>query len=452
VKKLTAAQHRYLDNATLITASKLVFQGLEKAGTRRYLLSEIADTTSGGTPSRKNITYYGGAIPWIKSGELNDGLIEQAEEYITEEGLQKSSAKIYPKGTLVIALYGATVGKTGILNIDAASNQAVCAVTPKIKKDVSNRFLFWFLRSKRPEFLNISFGGAQPNISQKILRETSLPIPTLQLQKQICEFLEIVEQKQVSQKLSNLSNLPPLLSNVREAVTQVEELVAKVEEARGLRSEAVEEASVLVRSASSHVFSSDEAEFSSCPIGEVINFRNDLIRPIDGKSGSLRFIGLQHIESHTGKRIGEDRLMAEELTGRKFKFSPGEIVYGYLRPYLNKVWVADCEGVCSVDQYVIQPESALVDVWYLAHFMKSQTFLTQAIELTHSLILPRLRTALLGSISIPLPPLSEQCRIVTYLDYLQAKVDTLKQLQSQTEAELNALLPSILDKAFKEEL
>lgn len=235
-------------------------------------------------------------------------------------------------------------------------------------------------------------------------------------------------------------------------MARIEELAAKVEEARGLRSTAIEEASVLVRSASSHVFNSDETEFSSCPIGEVIDFRNELIRPIDGKSGSLRFIGLQHIESHTGKRIGEDRLMAEELTGRKFKFSPGEIVYGYLRPYLNKVWIADCEGVCSVDQYVIQPKSELVDIRYLAHFMKSQTFLTQAIELTHSLILPRLRTALLESISIPLPPLSEQCRVVAHLDNLQAKVDALKKLQSETEAEINALLPSILDKAFKGEL
>jgi type I restriction enzyme, S subunit len=163
----------------------------------------------------------------------------------------------------------------------------------------------------------------------------------------------------------------------------------------------------------------------------------------------VTFVGLQHVESNTGKRIGQDYLRAEELTGRKFNFSPGEVVYGYLRPYLNKVWIADCEGICSVDQYVLQPKANVVETRYLAHFMRSNTFLRQAIELTHNLLLPRLRTALLESIPIPLPSLEEQRRIVAYLDGLQGKVDALKVLQAQTQAELDALLPSILDKAFK---
>lgn len=245
--------------------------------------------------------------------------------------------------------------------------------------------------------------------------------------------------------------LPPIAEQ-RRIVARVEELAGKVAEARGLRSKALEEAAIAARTIPSYLMDSVQSEFPTCPIGRLINFRNDLIRPIDGKSGALRFIGLQHIESHTGKRIGEDRLLAEELTGRKFKFSPGEVVYGYLRPYLNKVWIADCDGVCSVDQYVIQPNSDLIDTAYLVHFMRSQTFLNQAIELTHNLMLPRLRTALLESITIPLPPLPEQRRIVTYLDNLQAKIDALKRLQAETEAELNALLPSILDKAFQGEL
>jgi type I restriction enzyme, S subunit len=212
----------------------------------------------------------------------------------------------------------------------------------------------------------------------------------------------------------------------------------------------VEEASALAGVAPSRLFESLSCE--SCPIGETFSYRNDLIRPIEKKSGPVTFIGLQHVESHTGRKIGEDHLRAEELTGRKFKFSPGEIVYGYLRPYLNKVWIADCEGICSVDQYVLRPKSDIVETHYLAHFMRSNTFLEQAIELTHNLLLPRLRTALLESIPIPLPSLEEQRRIVAYLDGLQGKVDALKQLQAQTQVELDALLPSVLDKAFKGEL
>ncbi len=243
--------------------------------------------------------------------------------------------------------------------------------------------------------------------------------------------------------------LPPL-DEQRRLVARIEALAAKIEEARGLRRRAVEEAEAFAGVAPSRLFES--LSDNSRPIGETFTFRNDLIRPVEKNSGPVIFIGLQHVESHTGKRIGEDHLRAEELTGRKFKFSPGEVVYGYLRPYLNKVWIADCEGICSVDQYVLRPKSDLVETQYLAHFMRSNTFLEQAIELTHNLLLPRLRTALLESIPIPLPPLDEQRHIVAYLDGLQAKVDALKQLQAQTQAELDALLPSVLDRAFRGEL
>ena len=91
-------------------------------------LKDIFDTTSGGTPNRGVSAYYGGDIPWLKSGELNDGIIFSAEEYITNEGLQNSSAKLFPKGSLLIALYGATVGKLGILNFDSTTNQAICCI------------------------------------------------------------------------------------------------------------------------------------------------------------------------------------------------------------------------------------------------------------------------------------------------------------------------------------
>jgi len=245
--------------------------------------------------------------------------------------------------------------------------------------------------------------------------------------------------------------LPPF-DEQRCIVARIEELAAFIEEARGLRAKAREEAGVLLGAASAQLFNAVAASNTSRFIGETISFGNDLIRPSDGRSGPLRFVGLQHIESYTGKRIGEDQLLAEELEGRKFRFSPGEIVYGYLRPYLNKVWIADSEGVCSVDQYVIRPDSEIVDTKYLAHFMRSPIFLGQAIELTHNLLLPRLRKALLEGISVPLASISEQRRIVAYLDDLQAQVDELTALQDATQAELDALLPSVLDRAFRGEL
>lgn len=112
-------------------------------------MGEVCETKSGGTPSRNNKTYYGGTIPWLKSGELKNEIINSAEESITESGLENSSTKIIPKGTLLIALYGATVGKLGILGIDAAINQAICAIYIKINNSLDQKFLFWYAAEAR---------------------------------------------------------------------------------------------------------------------------------------------------------------------------------------------------------------------------------------------------------------------------------------------------------------
>ncbi len=152
-------------------------------------LSDICSTSSGGTPLRSKVEYYGGDTPWIKSGELEDDVILSSEEKISKEGLENSSAKIYPKGTVVVALYGATVGKTGILGIDAATNQAVCAIFND-EHTLEKKYLFYFLRSKREDFLKISFGGAQPNISQGVIRDTAIPLAPLSEQRRIVTRIE----------------------------------------------------------------------------------------------------------------------------------------------------------------------------------------------------------------------------------------------------------------------
>lgn len=150
-------------------------------------LQEICQTTSGGTPSRNVAAYYNGNIPWVKSGELLDGPITQTEEKITEEGVRNSSAKVFPSGTLLIALYGATVGRLGILNITAATNQAVCAIFPNEK--IHREYLFYYLLRQRHELIDSRTGGAQPNISQEIIRELELPLPPLSEQHRIADLL-----------------------------------------------------------------------------------------------------------------------------------------------------------------------------------------------------------------------------------------------------------------------
>jgi type I restriction enzyme, S subunit len=152
-------------------------------------IGEAAKTTSGGTPSRKHPEYYGGSIPWIKSGELKGVIITNAEESISEDGLRNSSAKIFPKGTTLVALYGATVGKTGILGIDAATNQAVCAIFPKEESFTAKYMVYW-LQFQRDALIKLSSGGAQPNISQGIVQSFPFPLAPLPEQHRIIAKIE----------------------------------------------------------------------------------------------------------------------------------------------------------------------------------------------------------------------------------------------------------------------
>ncbi len=174
-----------------VLAAKMIFRYL-KSHSPVLKISDIADTSSGGTPSRGMIDYYNGDIPWIKSGELKDGLITTCDEYITEAGLKNSSAKLFPKGTLLVAMYGANIGKTGVLDFDATTNQAVCAIFPKV--DISNDFLFWYFKQQRIDFIEIGKGGAQPNISQTVINNASIVVPDKKIQEKIVSFLNGIEQ------------------------------------------------------------------------------------------------------------------------------------------------------------------------------------------------------------------------------------------------------------------
>ncbi|ECQ9326840.1 restriction endonuclease subunit S [Campylobacter coli] len=155
-------------------------------------LGEIANTSSGGTPSRNKKEYWeNGNIKWLKSGELNDGYIDFIEENITEEAIKNSSAKIFQKGTLLIAMYGATAGKLGILNLDSTTNQAICAFLHKDKNiKFLEKFLFYFLFFLRDKIIKDSFGGAQPNINQTYIKNLQIPLPPLKEQEQITSHLD----------------------------------------------------------------------------------------------------------------------------------------------------------------------------------------------------------------------------------------------------------------------
>ena len=163
------------------------------------------------------------------------------------------------------------------------------------------------------------------------------------------------------------------------------------------------------------------------PLGTVLKPRNEIVHPRDLPMGIGRFIGLEHIEPQTGRRIGELEIRLEELTGRKARFRAADIVYGYLRPYLNKVWLADFDGYCSVDQYVFAVDAARADPRYVADFMRSPAYLTAAPIDTTPGYLPRIRTEEVLSVRIPLPSLADQRRIAEQLTGQLTAVDRARE-------------------------
>jgi restriction endonuclease S subunit len=172
-------------------------------------LGDVAKTSSGGTPKRSVSSYYDGDIPWVKSGELGDRIVYETEERISQAALEQSSAKLFPKGTLCVALYGATVGKLGILGIDAATNQAVCGIF--LPESIDTRFAYRFLESKRRELIEKGKGGAQPNISQEIIRDLAFPLPAIGVQRQIIAEIE----KQFTRLDAGLAALRRVQANLK---------------------------------------------------------------------------------------------------------------------------------------------------------------------------------------------------------------------------------------------
>ena len=156
-------------------------------------LGDVVKTTSGGTPLKsKNEYYENGTISWLTSGEVNQRLVHNSKQKITELGLKNSSAKMFPKNTVLVAMYGATAGKVGLLKFESSTNQAICGILPNDK--FIPEFLYKYLETQTDRMVKLSGGGAQPNISQTIIKGLKIPLPPLAVQNQLVAEAEKEEE------------------------------------------------------------------------------------------------------------------------------------------------------------------------------------------------------------------------------------------------------------------
>ncbi|MDM1720505.1 restriction endonuclease subunit S [Acinetobacter towneri] len=179
---------------------------------------------SGTTPlSGSDIYYKNGSINWLQTGDLNDGYIDETSKKITEKALRHySTLKQYSKGSLVVAMYGATIGKVGILNIDTATNQACCVLGANFGVDI--KYYFYMLQGFKADIIRMAYGGGQPNISQETIKNLRLPFPDLSTQHEISKFLD-QKTSEIDQAIAIKEQQIALLNErkkivIQQAVTQ----------------------------------------------------------------------------------------------------------------------------------------------------------------------------------------------------------------------------------------
>ena len=180
---LQAGLNGFFNNGTRDEVS-----GLPKTW-RIKTLADVADWTSGGTPSSKDSTLYGGNIPWIVIGDLTEGVVLETEKTISKKGLDSSSAKKLPVGTVMVAMYGASIGRTGVMGKEMTTNQAIACGIPK-DEEILGKYLLYFLQSQKNEFIAAGKGGAQPNISQGVVKSWKIPLPPIDEQLEIINEID----------------------------------------------------------------------------------------------------------------------------------------------------------------------------------------------------------------------------------------------------------------------
>jgi type I restriction enzyme S subunit len=175
-------------------------------------LMEVCTTTSGGTPKRDVADYYGGEIFWVKSGELATDLVMNTEETLTFDGVKNSSAKVMPPKTVLLAMYGATIGAVSMLGVSAATNQAICCIT--VGEKLLPEFLVYYLKSIKHDLIKFAVGGAQPNINQDIIRNLVVPIPPASLQQIFLDRVKAIRQQIIKAEIS-LSQMKTTIASLQ---------------------------------------------------------------------------------------------------------------------------------------------------------------------------------------------------------------------------------------------
>ncbi len=380
---------------------------------------------SGLTPLGGHATYQRSGIPLIRSQNVHfNRFSREGLAFVSvEQDAEMKTSRVEP-GDVLLNITGASIGRVCVVPAElcpANVNQHVSII--RCKPDLSPHYLSLLISTPGfQKFISDTQAGAtRQALTKSLIEEFRIPL------------LSPKEQERLAAKLTNQ------LATVERARTAAE---VRLKAAQSLPAAYLRE-----------VFDSHgRRAWPKKILGDILALRKEVIHPYDSPSGSATFVGLEHVQSQTGVRIGAVETDLARLTGRKPQFRKGDIVYGYLRPYLNKVWVAEFDGICSVDQYVYCLKPDVADATFVSWFMRSPTFLNRApVDQTPGQ-LPRIRTEEVAAVEIELPPIERQRRIA---EGLTKQLATVAQARAAVESQLSAIaaLPAaLLRRAFQGEL
>ena len=389
-------------------------------------LGEIGNWQAGATPSRMRKDYYGGNIPWLKTGDLTDGYIYEIPETITDKALEETSVKLNPTGSVLIAMYGATIGKIGILTFPATTNQACCACVDY--KAVTPKYLFNFLLSHKEEFVKMGGGGAQPNISKEKIISTLIPIPPIAEQNRIADEIERLITYIEAIEL-NQGRLEQSLKLCKERILDMA-LSGKLIPQDQDDEPAIE----LLRKINPSFTPADNRHYENVPKGWCFAKIKDIfiINP-KNKANDYDMAGFVSMSMINEGYVDSYQYETREWSSIKAGFThfqDGDIAVAKISPCLENrksmilKGLPNGIGAGTTELHVFR--SSIVDARYALYFFKSDYFIAQCIGTFNGVVgQQRVGKSVIEDIVFPLPPLEEQCRIACTISVIFKHLDNI---------------------------
>ena len=370
-------------------------------------LKRVFKIINGGTPSSSEESYWNGEIVWVTPNDLSkltEACIVDSERKITQDGLHNCSARIVPKGSIVISTR-APIGYVAIAGVPLCTNQG-CKSLVAINK-VNPKYFYYWMHSISFYLNVLGQGTTFIELSNSSLSMVELLTPSINEQKAIANFLD-QKTAVIDDLIADKEKLIELLQEKRQAI--ITEAVTK-----GFNPNA------RMKDSGSEWISEIPEHWNLRRIKYLANVRN--VKAVDSDNDKA-YIGLENIESKTGKlllnRNDEQQLIGE--TANIFK--KGDVLFGKLRPYLAKCIIADFDGRCTSELLVLKTISYILPE-YLHFFMLSPKFIDVVNSSTYGAKMPRASWDFIGNLQIPLPSIKEQEEIVEYLTKFISRIDDL---------------------------